>query len=95
MHKTVAFVAPDDIAKMGWTFALIYTERKSLIESKRSHWYLGLFIGRQWNNLFNSMISFIWMTTESIKFSEIESVKILFVPTKLVYLVKRLNNTMT
>ena len=39
------------------------------------------------------MISFIWMTTESMKFSHIESIKILFEPTKRVRLVKRLNNT--
>ena len=52
-----------------------------------------IFICRQWNNLFNSMISFIWMTTVSMKFSDIESIKILFKPTKRVCLVKRLNNT--
>ena len=39
------------------------------------------------------MISFIRMTTESMKFSDIESFKILFEPTKRVCLVKRLNNT--
>ena len=32
------------------------------------------------------------MTAESTKFSDIESIKILFEPTKRVYLVKRLNN---
>ena len=35
------------------------------------------FICCQWNNLFNSMI---WMTTESKKVSDIESIKILFEP---------------
>ena len=39
------------------------------------------------------MISFIWMTTESMKFIDIESVIILIEPTKRVCLVKRLNNT--
>ena len=39
------------------------------------------------------MISFIWMITESMKFNDIESIKILFEPTKRVCLVKRLNNT--
>ena len=39
------------------------------------------------------MISIIWMTTKSIKFSDIESIKILLEPTKRVCLVKRLNNT--
>ena len=39
------------------------------------------------------MISFIWMTTESMKFGDIELIKILFEPTKGVCLVKRLNNT--
>ena len=33
------------------------------------------------------------MTTEAIKFNDIESIKILFEPTKRVCLVKRLNNT--
>ena len=33
------------------------------------------------------------MTTVSMKFSDIESIKILFEPTKRVCLVKRLNNT--
>ena len=32
-----------------------------------------IFICRQWNNLFDSMISFIWMTTVSMKFGNIES----------------------
>ena len=52
-----------------------------------------IFICRQWKNLFDWIISFIWMTTESMKFSDIESNKILFEPTKRVCLVKRLNNT--
>ena len=39
------------------------------------------------------MISFIRMTTESMNFSDIESIKILFEPTKRICLVKRLNNT--
>ena len=39
------------------------------------------------------MISFIWMATESMKFSDIESIKILFEPTKRVCLEKRLNIT--
>ena len=52
-----------------------------------------IFICRQWNNLFDSMKSFIRKITESMKFSDIESIKILFEPTKLVSLVKRLNNT--
>ena len=33
------------------------------------------------------------MTTESMKFSDIESIKIFFEPTKRVCLLKRLNNT--
>ena len=33
------------------------------------------------------------MTTESIEFSDIKSIKILFQPTKRFCLVKRLNNT--
>ena len=33
------------------------------------------------------------MTTDGIKFSDIESIKISFEPTKRVCLVKRLNNT--
>ena len=41
-----------------------------------------IFICRQWKNLLHSMISFIWMTTESMKFSDIKSIKILFEPTK-------------
>ena len=37
------------------------------------------FIYRQQNNIFNPIISFIWLTTESsIEFSDIESIKILF-----------------
>ena len=47
----------------------------------------------QRNNLFNSMISFIWITTVFMKFRDIESIKISFEPTKSVCLVKRLNNT--
>ena len=39
------------------------------------------------------MISFIWITTVSIKLSDIESIKILFEQTKRVCLVKGLNNT--
>ena len=39
------------------------------------------------------MISFIWITTVSKKFSDIEPIKILFEQTKCVSLVKRLNNT--
>ena len=52
-----------------------------------------IFIFREWNNLFDSMISFIWMTAESMKFSDIESINILFEPNKRVCLVKHLNNT--
>ena len=33
------------------------------------------------------------MTTESVKYTDIESINILFEPTKCVCLVKRLNNT--
>ena len=50
-----------------------------------------IFICRQWNNLFDSMISFIWMSTVSMKFGNIESIKILFEPR--VCLVKPLNST--
>ena len=39
------------------------------------------------------MISFIWLATESVKFCNIESIKILFKLTKRDFLVTRLNNT--
>ena len=52
-----------------------------------------IFMCRRWKNLFDSMISSIWMTTESMKFSDLESIKILFEPTKRICLVKRLKNT--
>ena len=52
-----------------------------------------IFICRQWNNLLDSMISFIWMTTVSMKYGNIESIKILFEPSKPVCLVEPLNST--
>ena len=52
-----------------------------------------ILISRQWNNLFDLMISFIWMTTVPMKFGNIESINTLFEPSKRVCLVKRLNNT--
>ena len=54
-----------------------------------------IFICREWNNLFNSMIYYIRLITMSMKFSEIEWIKILFKPPTRVCLVKRLNNTIT
>ena len=39
------------------------------------------------------MMSLIWMTTESMKFSDIESIKNLFESTKRACLVKCLNKT--
>ena len=51
------------------------------------------FVFPQWNNIFNSMKTFVWMITESIKFSDMEWIKHLFKPTKRPSLGKRLNNT--
>ena len=71
------------------------THREKKFNSIKEILVYEIFIRRQKNNLFNPMITFIWMTTMSMKFSDMELIKILFEPTKRICLVQRLNNTMT
>ena len=42
--------------------------------------YETLLICRQWSYIFNSIISFIWLTRECIEFSDTEKIEILFKP---------------
>ena len=68
-----------------------YTERKNLIESKRSRPMRSLFAANEKIYFAQWYLLFEW--PRCLKFSDIESIKILFEPTTRVCLVKRLNNT--
>ena len=68
--------------------SIFLTFYQNLHREKKFNWIkeilaYEIFICRQWNNLFDSMISFIWMTTVSMKYGNIELIKILFKPSNV------------
>ena len=79
---------------MGVTEAASYTKKKNLIESKRSWPMRYLFAANEIIYLIQWYLLFEWLwNMVSMKYGNIESIKILFEPNKRVCLVKPLNST--